>query len=122
MYAAASFPESCTHAQLRCRESSGLDEGSHSVRGLRVELTPVVNDWFGHGIGVAGLLTGQDIAAQLAGLPLGDEVLVPAVAIRDGAGVFLDDLSPADLSASLGVPVRPVESTPSALAAALLGR
>jgi putative radical SAM enzyme (TIGR03279 family) len=92
------------------------------VRGLRVELAPVVNDWFGHGIGVAGLLTGQDIAAQLEGLPLGDEVLVPAVAIRDGAGVFLDDLSPADLSTSLGVPVRPVETTPSALAAALLGR
>ena len=93
-----------------------------SVRGLRVELAPVVNDWFGHGIGVAGLLTGQDIAEQLAGLPLGDEVLVPAVAIRDGAGVFLDDLSPADLTAKLGVPVRPVETTPSALAAALLGR
>ena len=92
------------------------------VRGLRVALAPVVNDWFGHGIGVAGLLTGQDIAAQLEGLPLGDEVLVPAVAIRDGAGVFLDDLSPADLSASLGVPVRPVETTPSALAAALIGR
>jgi len=93
-----------------------------SVRGLRVELAPVVNDWFGHGIGVAGLLTGQDISAQLAGLPLGDEVLVPAVAIRDGAGVFLDDLSPTDLTAKLGVPVRPVETTPSALAAALLGR
>ena len=93
-----------------------------SVRGLRVELAPVVNDWFGHGIGVAGLLTGQDIAAQLARLPLGDEVFVPAVAIRDGAGVFLDDLSPADLSTSLGVTVRPVETTPDALAAALLGR
>ena len=93
-----------------------------SVRGLRVELAPVFNDWFGHGIGVAGLLTGHDIAAQLAGLPLGDEVLVPAVAIRDGAGVFLDDLSPADLTAKLSVPVRPVETTPSALVAALLGR
>ncbi len=93
-----------------------------SVRDLRVELAPVVNDWFGHGIGVAGLLTGQDIAEQLAGRPLGDEVLVPAVAIRDGAGVFLDDLSPADLTASLGVPVRPIETTPSALVAALLGR
>jgi NifB/MoaA-like Fe-S oxidoreductase len=93
-----------------------------TVRGLRVDLAPVVNDWFGHGIGVAGLLTGQDIAAQLAGRPPGDEVLIPAVSIRDGAGVFLDDLSPEDLSASLGVPVRPVDTTPSALVAALLGR
>jgi putative radical SAM enzyme (TIGR03279 family) len=92
------------------------------VRGLRVNLAPVVNDWFGHGIGVAGLLTGQDIGAQLAGRPLGDEVLVPAVAIRDGAGVFLDDLSPADLTASLGVTVRAVETAPGALAAAILGR
>ncbi len=93
-----------------------------TVEGLRVRLAPIANDWFGHSIGVAGLLTGHDIAAQLAGRQLGDEVLVPAVAIRDGAGVFLDDLSPADLTASLGVPVRPVEAGPSALAAALLGR
>ena len=93
-----------------------------AVQDLRVELAAVGNDWFGHGIGVAGLLAGQDIAAQLAGRPLGDEVLVPAVAIRDGAGVFLDDLSPADLTASLGVPVRPVDTSPSALLAALLGR
>jgi putative radical SAM enzyme (TIGR03279 family) len=93
-----------------------------AVKGLRVDLVPIANDWFGHGIGVAGLLTGQDMAAQLAGRPLGDEVLVPAVAIRDGAGVFLDDLSPADLTESLGVPVRAVEPSARALAAALLGR
>jgi len=93
-----------------------------AVKGLRVELVPIANDWFGHGIGVAGLLTGQDIAAQLAGRRLGDEVLVPGVAIRDAAGVFLDDLSPTDLARSLGVSVRPVEPSASALAAALLGR
>jgi hypothetical protein len=49
-------------------------------------------------------------------------VLVPAVAIRDGAGVFLDDLTPADLAASLGTPVTPVEPDAPALLAALLGR
>ncbi len=31
---------------------------------------------------------------------LGEAVLVPAVALRDGEGVFLDDLTPADLVAS----------------------
>jgi NifB/MoaA-like Fe-S oxidoreductase len=96
--------------------------GTIAVKGLRVKLVSITNDWFGHGIGVAGLLTGQDIAAQLAGQSLGDEVLVPGVAIRDGAGVFLDDLSPADLATSLGVPVRAVEPSASALAAALVGR
>jgi len=97
------------------------------VDGLRVGLVAVANEFFGRGIGVAGLLTGRDIQIQLeqaraAGLELGDEVLVPAVAIRDGAGVFLDDLTPADLAASIGTPVTAVEPDAPALLAALLGR
>jgi hypothetical protein len=47
-------------------------------------------------------------------------VLVPAVALRDGAGVFLDDLTTADLAAALGVPVRPVEPDARALLDALV--
>jgi NifB/MoaA-like Fe-S oxidoreductase len=96
--------------------------GRLRVDGLAARVAPIANEWFGRGIGVAGLLTGQDIRSQLAGRPLGDAVLVPAVAIRDGAGVFLDDQAPADLGAALGVAVRAVEPTPAALVAALLGR
>jgi NifB/MoaA-like Fe-S oxidoreductase len=91
------------------------------VEQLAVRLAPIANDWFGRGIGVAGLVTGHDIEAQLAGRDVGDAVLVPAVALRDGAGVFLDDLTPADLGASLGAPVVPVEPTPAALVSALVG-
>ena len=98
-----------------------------AVPGLTVDLVPIRNEFFGRGIGVAGLLTGRDIQLQLgeAGCGargLGEEVLVPAVALRDGAGVFLDDLTPADLTASLGTPVTPVEPTAPALLAALRGR
>jgi putative radical SAM enzyme (TIGR03279 family) len=92
------------------------------VEGLTLALAPIANDWFGRGIGVAGLLTGQDIQAQLAGRALGDEVLVPAVTARDTDGVFLDDLTPADIADSLGVPLRMVEPTPGALLSAALGR
>jgi hypothetical protein len=46
-------------------------------------------------------------------------VLVPAVALRDGEGVFLDDLTPADLARALGVPVTPVEPDAAALLRAL---
>jgi putative radical SAM enzyme (TIGR03279 family) len=93
-----------------------------TVEGLSVSLVPVANEFFGRGIGVVGLLTGRDIQLQLAGRELGDVVLVPAVALRDGAGVFLDDLTPADLSATLGTPVSPVEPDAPALLTALLGR
>jgi putative radical SAM enzyme (TIGR03279 family) len=92
------------------------------VDGLSVAVIPVVNDCFGHGIGVAGLLTGEDIRSQLAGQALGDEVLVPQVTLSEKAGVFLDDLSLGDVSDSLGVPVRAVDPSAGALVTALLGR
>jgi putative radical SAM enzyme (TIGR03279 family) len=92
------------------------------VDGLRVSLVAVTNEFFGRGIGVAGLLTGRDIQVQLAGRALGDVVLVPAVALRDDAGVFLDDLTPGDLAASLETAVIAVEPDAPAFLAALLGR
>src|SRR5262249_16489761 len=93
-----------------------------STESLTITVAPIVNDWFGHGIGVAGLLTGHDIQSQLAGRELGDLVLVPQVALSEKAGVFLDDLTLDDVSARLGVPVRAVEPSAGALVTALLGR
>jgi NifB/MoaA-like Fe-S oxidoreductase len=90
--------------------------------GVAAQVVAVPNDFFGRTISVAGLLTGQDIQRHLAGLErLGTEVLVPAAAIRDGDGVFLDDVTPADLARDLGVPVRVVEPTARALLRALRG-
>jgi putative radical SAM enzyme (TIGR03279 family) len=88
--------------------------------GLGVEVVPVANEWFGRSIQVAGLLTARDIQAQLAGRDLGDEVLVPQVAVREGDGVFLDDLTPDDIAKTIGVPVRVVEPAPAAWLRALL--
>jgi len=80
----------------------------------------VPNESFGGSVAVAGLLTGQDVQRHLASRrDLGEAVLVPAVALRDGDGVFLDDLTPHDLARALGVPVTPVEPEPRALLAAL---
>jgi putative radical SAM enzyme (TIGR03279 family) len=89
----------------------------------RVRVVAVPNELFGGSVGVAGLLGGQDIQRHLAALgDLGDAVLVPAVALRDGEGVFLDDLTPADLARTLGVPVVDVETEPRGLLRALDGR
>ena len=86
----------------------------------RVRVAAVPNDFFGPAIGVAGLLTGRDIQRHLATQPeLGRAVLVPAVAVRDADGIFLDDLTPADLARDLGVPVKVVQPTPGALLKAI---
>ncbi len=92
------------------------------VKNLDITVVAIANEWFGRGIGVAGLLTGGDIRSQLAERALGDEVLVPGVALRDGTGVFLDDMTPVDLTDTLHTPVKAVEPSAGGLLRAILGR
>jgi putative radical SAM enzyme (TIGR03279 family) len=91
-----------------------------AIPGAIARVAAVPNAFFGGTVSVAGLLTGQDIARHLATLPaLGEAVIVPAVALRDRDGVFLDDMTAADLADALGVPVRVVEPAPAALLSAV---
>ncbi len=62
------------------------------------------NDFFGHTITVAGLLTYQDLCAQLQGKELGSAVLLTETCLRHD-DVFLDDKSKEDLEQALGVHV-----------------
>ena len=68
----------------------------------------IQNDFFGHTITVAGLVTGRDLIAQLKGKELGQRLLIPANMLRAGERVFLDDVSLDDVERELGVPVTPV--------------
>ncbi|QNL45512.1 DUF512 domain-containing protein [Oscillibacter hominis] len=76
---------------------------------LKGEVVGIYNDFFGRTIDVAGLLTAQDIIAQLKGVSLGEHVLIPANMLRHGGDVFLDDLTVADLERALHRPVTVVE-------------
>ncbi len=66
--------------------------------GTDVHVFPVENRFFGESITVAGLLTGQDIAVQLAGKTLGECVLIPACLLRERKDTFLDDMTLQELS------------------------
>ena len=57
----------------------------------------------GPSVTVAGLLSGVDILRALSRMRVGDLVLVPAAALRDG--VFLDNMTVDELSAAVGAPV-----------------
>ncbi len=72
---------------------------------LSINVAEIKNDFFGESVTVAGLLTGQDIAAQLKGKALGDKVIIPDTALRDGEEVFLDNMTVQQLSEAIGVPV-----------------
>ena len=70
--------------------------------GCRLEVVGAQNNFMGRAITVAGLLAGQDILRALAGRDPGDFVVVPEEAISRTDGIFVDDLSPEDLSQALG--------------------
>ena len=90
-------------------------------RGLTVSVYAIRNDFFGPEITVAGLLTAQDIIGQLKDKELGEELLFPAVCLRAEGDVFLDDLSPKDISDALGVPATPAGSEPTEFIRKVLG-
>ena len=108
-YAAAS------HISYMCRR---LEE---RFEGLKVNVYPIRNDFFGESITVAGLLTGKDIIAQLSGKSLGDELLFPSVCLRSEGDLLLDGVTPRELSERLFVPVRAVGSDGAEFIRAVLG-
>ena len=77
---------------------------------IQTEIVPIVNDFFGHTIDVAGLITGRDLIAQLKGRDLGERVYITNRMLRDGGNVFLDDVTLRDAESALGVPVTPIDN------------
>ena len=74
-------------------------------KGLKFTVYPIQNDFFGHTITVAGLVTAGDIIAQLKGKELGEYLIVPDVMLRHEKDRFLDDLTLDDVKNALGVEV-----------------
>lgn len=86
-----------------------LDEAAAKCDNLNGKVMEIRNDFFGHRVSVAGLITGQDLITQLKGRDLGERVLISANMLRDGGDVFLDDYTPEQVSEAIGVPIVPVE-------------
>ncbi|MCR5508662.1 MAG: DUF512 domain-containing protein [Lachnospiraceae bacterium] len=76
-----------------------------------IKVYEIRNEFFGESITVAGLLTGQDIEAQLKGRDLGSRLILPQSVLRSGEDVFLDDMHLSDLEKSLQVPIDIVKSS-----------
>ncbi|NCB74953.1 MAG: DUF512 domain-containing protein [Clostridia bacterium] len=81
----------------------------------------IINDFFGHTIDVAGLVTGGDLISQLRGSYLGERLLIPQCMLRDGDGVFLDDVTIEEIEKELNIKVIPVGQDGSDLLHAMTG-
>ena len=94
---------------------------TQKFEGLRINVYPIKNNFFGERITVSGLLTGKDLIEQLTGQELGDELLIPSSCLRAEGDVLLDDLSPEDIGRALGVKVTPADSDAEKFIGAVLG-
>ena len=88
--------------------------------GRNVHVYPIRNDFFGESITVAGLITGQDLIAQLKDKTLGDRLLLPAVMFKSGEEVFLDDITKTQAEDALQIPINIVKSSGYDLVSAIL--
>ena len=77
----------------------------NKIKGLKIHVYPVKNDFFGERITVAGLLTGRDIVRQLKGKPLGEKLIIPSNVFKSGENVLLDDMTLDELKISLNTDI-----------------
>ena len=69
---------------------------------LNITVYPIVNDFFGHTVTVAGLLTGVDIVNQLKDKTLPDILVLPSVMFREQTDITLDGMSVKKLEKEIG--------------------
>ena len=94
----------------------------NQIEGLTVRMAAINSDYWGQAITVTGLLTGQDIASQLANKAaqntLGDAILLPSLMLKQSDTqlpedtYFLDDMSLAELENKLNCLVISVKGLP----------
>jgi putative radical SAM enzyme (TIGR03279 family) len=81
----------------------------NEVEGLEINLVALNSQYWGQEITVTGLLTGQDLLTGLSNQDLGDGVLLPTLMLKQNDTKFLDDLTLAEVSHQLAIPIFPVQ-------------
>jgi len=88
---------------------------------LKCNVYRIRNDFFGDTITVSGLITAQDLMAQLKGKELGEELLLPSSMLRRDSDIFLDDIRVPVVEETLGVRIKSTNSDGYELLDAIMG-
>jgi putative radical SAM enzyme (TIGR03279 family) len=87
---------------------SGLAEQiENACEGVKIDVYPIKNNFFGGGVSVSGLVCGCDIIEQLKDKIKTDILLIPHSMLRDDDNIFLDDTTVDDVETALGVTIIP---------------
>lgn len=88
---------------------------------LRINAYEIKNDFYGHSVTVAGLITGSDLINQLKDKELNGLLLIPEVMLKDGDSLFLDNVSVEDVEKALDVNVDTVSADGADLVNKIIG-
>ncbi|MGA7829192.1 MAG: DUF512 domain-containing protein [Geobacteraceae bacterium] len=85
--------------------------------GVTFRLVPIKNSLFGDSVTVTGLVPGRAVleTGTSGGFLDADLVVIPDVMLKDGEGIFIDDLTLAELRAAVGIHLEVCEATPAGL-------
>lgn len=91
-----------------------LADALNQVKGIDLNVLVVPNRFFGGNVCIAGLMTGQDIAASSNGLDAQRPLVIPSICLREEK-LFLDDWDIARLEQATGRKVLISEPSPRGL-------
>lgn len=98
-----------------------VDKCQQKWDNLECNVYMIENNFFGPLITVAGLVTATDILDQIENQDMGEEMLIPAVMLRNEKDMFLDSITVEELSQKLNVQIVPVENDGYEFISAVLG-
>lgn len=88
----------------------------------KIDVYEIKNDFFGHSITVAGLVTGGDLINQLRYKPLAKSLAIPSVMLRSEGDLFLDGVSTEDVEKELRVSLKVNDCTGYSLFSSFMGQ
>ena len=88
----------------------------------KIDVYEIKNDFFGHSITVAGLITGNDLINQLKDKPLAKDLAIPSVMLRSEGDLFLDSVSIEEVESTLGVNLKVNDCTGGSLFGSFMGQ
>ena len=88
----------------------------------KIDVYEIKNDFFGHSITVAGLITGNDLINQLKDKPLAKQLAIPSVMLRSEGDLFLDSVSVEEIEGALNVTLKVNDCTGYSLFDSFMGQ
>jgi putative radical SAM enzyme (TIGR03279 family) len=76
--------------------------------GLKIYVYNIDNDFFGHNITVAGLITGTVLINQLKNQPLGEKLFLPRTMLESEGKLFLDSIELSEAKKELNIEIETI--------------